>query len=87
MIDALLNNDSPLFSDFNNGDLEDHTYISTDPFDQELNVDDLLVDSSVMFPILDSPNGDVNDLFGELESFLSVSASHYSCHHLSITVT
>lgn len=45
------------------------------PFGQELNVDELLADTSVMFPILDEESvGDVNDLFGELELLLAVSA-------------
>lgn len=49
----------------------------TVPFGQDLNVDELLADRSVMFPILDNDNdsvGDVNDLFGELELLLAVSA-------------
>jgi len=46
----------------------------TDPFTQSINVDELLADSSVMFPRLDSNAGDVNDLFGELELLLSVSS-------------
>lgn len=38
-----------------------------------INVDDLMLDSSVMFPTFDNSTDDVNDLFGELELLLSVS--------------
>lgn len=51
-----------------------------------LDVDQLLTDGSVMFPTMnDSNDGDVNDLFGELELLLAVSEPpHLSCILLCI---
>ena len=48
--------------------------------EQSINVDDLMVDSSIMFPILDSVD-DVNEMFGELELLLSVSVCFYFGHY------
>lgn len=64
-------------TDNDDGALEESTRAGGDPFGQnvDLNVDELLADTSVMFPILGEESvGDVNDLFGELELLLAVSA-------------
>ena len=77
---VLLNNSSPLFNDNDNGN-PDRSNNNNDPFEQTIDVDELLANNSVMFPILDSNEGDVNDLFGELELLLAVSVAY--CLHFS----
>ena len=79
--DAFLGETDNLFDSTHNGDNQDDllgaTATNDDPFTQSIDMGELLEDNSVMFPILDNNNeGDVNDLFGELELLLSVSVPH-----------
>lgn len=82
--DDFLGDSGTLFDSTHNGNTDEDQALeegpATVPFGQDLNVDELLADRSVMFPILspilddNDSVGDVNDLFGELELLLAVSA-------------
>lgn len=81
---AFLNNASGLFDsthDENQDEASPGSPEQTHPFVPDMDVDELLANSSVMFPILEDNPSDVNDLFGELELLLSVSVL-FSCTFL-----